>query len=180
MPPDMQSEVMSILHDAKRLAQQYRRATGKPLGITGGVAEYEAARLLGLRLTDACQAGFDAIEVHDGNVRRLQIKGRCLLSGYKPGQRVGSIDVAKEFDSVLLVLLDENFNATEIYEAERSAVLAALATPGSKARNERGALPIAKFKAIGPLRWQCISENTVRGQTPENPSFTRQTQSEGF
>ncbi len=94
-------------------------------------------RLLGLRLTDARQAGFDAIEEHDGNVRRLQIKGRCLLSGCKPGQRMGSIDVAKEFDSVLLVLLDENFNATEIYEAERSAVLAALATPGSKARNER-------------------------------------------
>ena len=174
----MQSEVMTILHDAKRLAQQYRRATGKPLGITGEVAEYEAARLLSLRLTDARQAGFDAIEEHDGNVRRLQIKGRCLLSGCKPGQRMGSIDIAKEFDSVLLVLLDENFNATEIYEAERSAVLAALATPGSKARNERGALPIAKFKAIGRLRWKYIPENTVRGQTPENPSFTRQTQSE--
>ena len=74
----MQSEVMSILHDAKRLAQQYRRATGKPLGITGEVAEYEAARLLGLQLTEARQAGFDAIEERDGKVCRLQIKGRCL------------------------------------------------------------------------------------------------------
>lgn len=111
----MQSEVMSILRDAKRLAQQYRRATGKPLGITGEVAEYEAARLLGLRLTEARQAGFDAIEEYDGNVRCLQIKGRCLLSGCKPGQRMGSIDVEKQFDSVLLVLLGENFDVTEIY-----------------------------------------------------------------
>lgn len=163
----MQSEVMSILHDAKRVAEQYRRLTGKPLGITGEVAEYEAARLLGLRLTEARQAGFDAIEEQNGKVRRLQIKGRCLLHGCKPGQRVGSVDVAKEFDGVLLVLLDENFDATEIYEADRNDVLAALAAPGSRARNERGALPITKFKAIGRLRWRRLTESTTLERQPE-------------
>ena len=35
--------VMEILSEAKKLAQKYRAATGKPLGITGEVAEYEAA-----------------------------------------------------------------------------------------------------------------------------------------
>lgn len=154
MPQDMQSDVMSILRDAKRLAQQYRQVTGKPLGITGEVAEYEAARILGLRLTVARQAGYDAIEQRDGREHRLQIKGRCILPNCKPGQRMGAIDVEKEFDGVLLVLLDENFDATAIYEADREAVLAALAVPGSKARNERGALPITKFKAIGKLRWR--------------------------
>lgn len=121
---------MNILRDTKRLAQKYRRATGKALGITGKVAEYEAARLLGLRLTEACQAGFDALEYREDTARRLQIKGRCLLHGCKPGQGIGSIDVAKEFDAVLLVLLDENFDATEIYEADRTVVLAALSAPG--------------------------------------------------
>jgi len=154
MPPDMQSEVMRILSEAKRLAQQYRRATGKPLGITGEVAEYEAARILGLRLTVARQAGYDAIEERNGREHRLQIKGRCQLPNCKPGQRMGAIDVTKEFDGVLLVLLDESFEATAIYEADREAVLAALAAPGSKSRNERGALPVAKFKAIGRLRWR--------------------------
>lgn len=173
MLPNMQSEVMGILRQAKRLAQQYRRATGKPLGITGEVAEYEAARILGLRLTVARQAGYDATEERDGMKHRIQIKGRCILPSCKPGQRMGSIDIEKEFDSVLLVLLDENFDATEIYEAERSAVLAALAVPGSKARNERGALPITKFKAIGHLRWQCSSESAARKQLPENPSLTQ-------
>jgi hypothetical protein len=52
-----------------------------------------------------------------------------------------------------MVLLDENFDATEIYEADREAVLRALSAPGSKARNERGALALSKFKAIGRLRW---------------------------
>jgi hypothetical protein len=53
-----------------------------------------------------------------------------------------------------LVLLDENFEAREIYEAERADVLKALAEPGSKARNERGALAVSKFKSIATLRWR--------------------------
>jgi hypothetical protein len=148
------SEVMNVLRDAKTLAQKYRALTGKPLGITGEVAEYEAARILGLELTAARQAGHDAIEKHDGVTRRLQIKGRCLLPGSKPGQRLGSIDILKGWDSVILVLLDENFDATEIHEAERDVVIAALAAPGSKARNERGALAVSKFISIGRLRWR--------------------------
>lgn len=145
---------MNVLRDAKALAQKYRALTGKSLGITGEVAEYEAARILGLELTAARQSGYDAIEQYNGSTRRLQIKGRCLLPNCKPGQRLGSIDITKEWDSVLLVLLDQNFDATEIHEAEREAVLAALAAPGSKARNERGALAVTKFKTIGKLRWR--------------------------
>jgi hypothetical protein len=149
-----QDRIMEILRDAKKLAQEYRSVTGKPLGITGEVAEYEAARILGVQLTPARQAGYDATEQTSGEVRRLQIKGRCLLAGCKPGQRLGSIDVTKELDAVLLVLLDDNFDAFEIYEAGRAPVLTALSAPGSKARNERGALAVSKFKAIGRLRWK--------------------------
>jgi hypothetical protein len=54
---------------------------------------------------------------------------------------------------VLLVLLDETFEATAIYEADRPAVEAALLAPGSKARNERGALAVSKFKSIGRRIW---------------------------
>ena len=53
-----------------------------------------------------------------------------------------------------MVLLDERFDATAIYEAERDAVIAALSKPGSKARNERGALSVSKFKSIGIVRWR--------------------------
>lgn len=145
--------VLAVLKNAKALAQEYRALTGKPLGVTGEIAEYEAARLLHLELTPARQAGYDATEERNGLSRRLQIKGRCLLPNCKPSQRLGSIDVAKEFDAVLMVLLDENFEATEIWEAERAAILAALAEPGSKARNERGALGVRKFKTLGRRRW---------------------------
>jgi hypothetical protein len=52
------------------------------------------------------------------------------------------------------VLLDENFDAFEIHEADRAAVIAALSAPGSKARNERGALAVSKFKSIGQEVWR--------------------------
>jgi hypothetical protein len=145
--------VLEILREAKKLAQRYRVLTGKPLGITGEVAEYEAARILDIELTPARQSGYDAIENVDGSIRRLQVKGRCMLSN-NPGQRLGSIDIKKDWDAVLMVLLDENFDALAIYEAPRAAILAALAAPGSKARNERGALSVSKFKSIGKIRWQ--------------------------
>ena len=147
------TRILEVLAEAKKRAREYYALTSKPLGITGEVAEYEAARILGMELTPARQAGYDAIERRDGAVRRLQIKGRCLLPNCKPGQRVGSIDVTKDWDAVLLVLLDENFDAEAMYEAERMAVVEALSAPGSKARNERGQLGITKFKAIGKLRW---------------------------
>lgn len=146
--------VMELLGEAKALAREYYSLTGKPLGVTGEVAEYEAARILGVELTAARQAGYDAIERIDGATKKLQIKGRCLQGNCKPGQRLGSIRTEHEWDAVLMVLLDYEFNATEIYEAEREQVEAALTAPGSKARNVRGALSVSKFKAIGTLRWR--------------------------
>lgn len=143
--------VMELLREAKRLAQEYRALTGKPLGITGEVAEYEAARLLDIELTPARHAGYDAVRTADN--RSYQIKGRCILPGSKPGQRLGAIDISKAFDAVLLVLLDENFNARAIYEADRADVIAALTKPGSRSRNERNAMGVSLFKRIGRKVW---------------------------
>jgi hypothetical protein len=134
------------------LAQEYRKLTGKPLGITGEVAEYEAARLLGLKLTAARTAGYDAIRPRGRN-RRVSIKGRCLHPGASNSQRLGRIDVDKDFDSVLLVMMDENFEATAIYEAPRAPVVAALTREGSKSRNERGQLAVAQFIRIANKVW---------------------------
>jgi hypothetical protein len=77
-----------------------------------------------------------------------------MLPGCKPGQRIGRIKTSSAFDAVLLVLLDENFDALAIYEGRRAAVLAELARPGSKARNVRGALAVNAFKRIGLEVWR--------------------------
>ena len=149
-----EQRIMEILREVKKLGQENRSLTGKPLGITGEGAEFEAARILTLQLTTARQAGYDAIELSNSSRRKLQIKGRCVLEDSKRSQRVGRIKVDAEFDAVLLVLLDQNFDATVIYEADRGPVIAALIAPGSKARNEKGALAVSKFKAISRVRWK--------------------------
>jgi hypothetical protein len=148
------NELLKILLSAKKLARRYRELTGKPLGVTGEIAEYEAARILKVKLAVARNPGFDATEGGDGSERKLQIKGRCLLPDSKRGQRIGSINIKKKWDAVLLVILDSDFDAVEIHEASRRAVIRALTAPGSKSRNERGALGINKFKAIGVCRWR--------------------------
>ena len=135
-------ELAQIITEAKKLAIRYRRLTGRPLGITGEVAEYEAARLLDLRLAVVRQEGFDAVR-KDGT--RVQIKGRCILDKSSRGQQLGVIRREKEWDTVVLVLLDGDFEPTAIYEAGRPEILEALSVPGSRARNERGALSVSKF-----------------------------------
>jgi hypothetical protein len=145
--------LFEVLHGVKVLAREYYELTGRPLGVTAEIAEYEAARLLGLTLSPARQAGYDATRATADGEQLLQIKGRCILPGSKPGQRVGAIDPTKQWDAVLLVLLDREYSPTAIYEADRSAVTEALTTPGSRARNQRGQLSISKFRAIGRRVW---------------------------
>ena len=109
----------AVIQDAKRTAKQYRLLTGKPLGITGEVGEFIAADLLHLELTEARNPGYDAVGP-DG--RRIQIKSRCKLPNSKPGQRVGRIRFDHDFDTVMLVLMDEDFEPIEIHEAKYSDV----------------------------------------------------------
>lgn len=150
---DIDDEILDVLRDAKVLARRFYRLTGKPLGITGEVAEFEAATKLGLNLHCARQTGYDATTLRNGHIVQIQIKGRCVTDPAKLNGRLGSIDLGKHFDAVLLVLLDSDFNAFAMYEATRAAVVAALERPGSKARNERGSLGIRQFVAISTLCW---------------------------
>lgn len=152
------AKVGQVLEDAKILARKYYDLTGKPLGITGEVAEFSAAMILGLDLADARQDGYDAIRRDSDGETTIQIKGRRFHPlDANPGQRIGGINLEKEWDAVVLVLMDETFDVYSIYEAGRAEIEEAIKAPGSKARNERGALSAEKFKDIGRLVWYpCI------------------------
>ncbi len=149
----MSDRLVALLEDAKRVAVEYTSLTGRPLGITGEVAEYEVSRLLGLELAEVRSAGFDAIERDGGGIKRIQVKGRRRPSTRAPWGRVGAIDLKKEFDSVMLVLLDEHYDTIEILEAPRSLIETHLIRPGSRARNERGQMAVSAFRALGSIRW---------------------------
>lgn len=61
---DESGRILEVLRAAKSLAQEYRQLTGKPLGITREVAEYQAARLLGVELTPARRASVEPATCH--------------------------------------------------------------------------------------------------------------------
>jgi hypothetical protein len=153
MPESNLDRIGRILDQVRDLAISYYKETGKPLGITGEMAEFEAARILGLELCAARNDGYDAVRPQ-GEPKRIQIKGRRVMDDSKPGQRMGGIKLDKAWDSVMLVLLDESYRAIEIHEALRPEVAEAIRKPGSKARNDRGALGVSKFKSIGRRIWQ--------------------------
>lgn len=151
--PSSSTRLKALLGEVHQLACEYYRLTGKPLGVTGEIAEYVAAELLGLELAPARTPGYDATRVANGRTERLQIKGRTFRKNAKPGQRLGAIKRNGGCDYVLLVLLDvETLNAREIWQAAYASVEECLARPGSKAR-ERGALRVSEFKRIAQRIW---------------------------
>lgn len=145
--------VEDVLADAKRCARDYYELTGRPLGVTGEVAEYEAHRLLGAKLLPPREPGADALLKLAGRSLRVQIKARCVIGSMRPGAPIGSVRGRNGYDAVVLVLLDRHFETTEIWCATRAMVLKALDVPGSRARNERRTLSISKFKQIGRRIW---------------------------
>ena|ERR1700752_3601211 len=138
-----------ILAKIKPLAAEYYRLTGKPLGVTGEIAEYIAAEKLGLRLTPARTEGHDALRGSE----KIQIKGRAYGKDAKPGQRISRIKLNASCDTVLLVLLDNaTLEPNEMWEAPYPSVCKCLLRPGSKAR-ARGALSVSAFKAVARRIW---------------------------
>lgn len=145
--------VDKLMSEARRIAAEYRKATGKVLGISAEIARHDAARLLDLELAENPPGGWDAIGRGARAGKRVQIKGRAVFDEQKGGQRIGQLKTEQEWDSVLVVMMDENYECTEIYEAERQAVLDALADNKSTNRAKRGAMSVAKFKIISHLAW---------------------------
>lgn len=151
---DLSDRIEEILGQVKPLAAEYYRLTGKPLGVTGEIAEYLAARLLDLDLAPARTAGYDALRKTDTGVERIQIKGRAFGDKANPGQRLGRLKLDAECDVVMVVLMDSGtLEAREIWEAPYPSVVEILSRPGSRAR-DRGQLGVASFKAIATRIWQ--------------------------
>jgi len=96
--------------------------------------------------------GYDAVGQGQRAGKRIQIKGRSIFDESKGGQRIGQLKVEQEWDSVMLVLMDENYEPLEIYEAERDDILEASERASSK-RSKRGAVSVARFRIIGRLAW---------------------------
>ena len=143
--------VDKLMAQTRRLAADYRRATGQPLPVTAEIANYDAARLLGLEVIQPPPGGYDAVGLAgEREGLRYQIKGRAIFDESKGGARLGQLKLEQDWDAVLLVLLDEEYEPFAIHEADREELEEAL---NDGARNKRGAMSVARFRIISRLVW---------------------------
>ncbi len=144
-----------LIAQARALAAEYRRAMGKPLpGVSTEIAEHDAIRLLALEPKEEEQGGWDASDPDTGE--RIQIKSRTIFDESKGGERIGQLKLNQEWDAVVLVLMDENYEPYEIYRARRDA-LSEYLDKASSSRAKRGAMSVARFKILGDLVWDAVN-----------------------
>ena len=154
-----------LIAQARVLAAEYRRTMGKPLpGISNEIAEHDAVKLLQLQPRPEGETGYDAIDPARGD-KRIQIKSRTIFDESKSGQRLGQLKLERQWDSVVLVLMDENYEPYEIYEAERDDILEFIDS-SSSSRAKRGAMSVSRFKIIGRLAW--TKENGIEPEVWDN------------
>ncbi|NOQ79764.1 MAG: hypothetical protein GQ546_10230 [Gammaproteobacteria bacterium] len=144
-----------LMQQARQLAANYRRVTGKTLsGVSGELSVYDATRLLHLAAVPD-QIGYDAIGTeqsgdlyHD----KIQIKGRTIFSDSKNTHRIGQLKMEQNWDSVVLVLLNDDYEPFEIYEIDRATLSDNIIDKQSK-KAKKGAMTVARFKKIATLAW---------------------------
>ncbi len=145
--------VDKLISEARRIAAEYRRTTGKPLGISAEIARHDACHYLELDAQEDA-VGYDAVGLSGERKNcRFQIKGRAIFDEKKGGQRIGQIKMDQDWDKILLVLMNEEFETTEIYEASRQEILDDIDETGTTNRSKRGAMSVARFKRMAHLAW---------------------------
>lgn len=142
--------VDKLMSEARRLAAEYRRETGKTLAISGEIALSDAIQILELTPAPEDAEGYDAVRERDGREDRIQVKARVMFDDTRRAPRLGQLRMEQSWDTLVLVLMDENYEAVEIYEAGREPIAAALAEVKP---NRRGSLSVARLRRLGRLAW---------------------------
>jgi len=158
-----------LMGEARRLAAEYRRATGKTLPISNEIAISDAVRLLGLEpAPDDAPAGTDAIGTGAWEGEAIQIKARALFDEGKSKPRIGQLALDKPWDRVLLVLMDASYETEEILAADRATLEASLTEkPAGESRRRRGAMSVARFRILAEPVWT-RDEGGVRDEVWDN------------
>jgi hypothetical protein len=145
--------VDKLMAEARRLAAEYRRVTGKTLPISGEIAVHDAARLLGLETVTDPAAGYDAVRIDGDERERFLVKARVVFDQSKGGHRLGELKLDKPWDTLLVVLMDADYEAIEIYAVRRADVVAALDERTPSRSSKKGTLTVPRIKIIGSRVW---------------------------
>ena len=106
--------VDKLISETRRIAKEYRLATGKTLPVTPEIAINDAVSILGLIPNEENHSGYDAIFSTNGEELKVQIKGRAIFNGKKQGHRIGQLKLDQEWDAIILVIM--NLIGVEIFD----------------------------------------------------------------
>lgn len=143
--------VDKLITETRRIAREYREATGKTLPVTPEIAIHDAISILGLIPNNDNSKAYDAYYECEDERLKVQIKGRAIFNEKRGGHRIGQIKIEQEWDAIILVILNADFMPEEIYMANRKDILAEL--EDKQQNNKKGAMTVAKFKLISQLLW---------------------------
>ncbi len=144
--------VDTLMAQTRRLAALYRQATGQTLPVSAELGRYDAALLLHLEpLASPCK-GIDFIgSTGPYKNKTIQVKSRVIFDEQSKGSRVGQLNGEMLWDFVILVLYTADYEPFAIYGAPKEEIAIVLNEQSS--RRNRGAMSLAKFKAISQLLW---------------------------
>ncbi|MFT7413897.1 MAG: hypothetical protein ACI9FO_000552 [Methylophagaceae bacterium] len=142
-----------LMNETRQLAAKYRKTTGSTLPVTGEISRFDVAKALNLQLIDDLTLGYDAIGQDERRDLRILIKGRVIFEDSRSSPRIGQIKSDGRWDSVIMVLFDDDYLPIEMHEATSEDIEAALNTKSDSANKKRGAMSVAQFKIIGRLVW---------------------------
>jgi hypothetical protein len=141
--------VDKLITKARRLAKEYRDATGKTLPITGEIAINDAIRLLKIESSASNESSYDAVFLYKGERLHVQIKDRAVVNPKRAEHRLGQLKLDQNWQAIVLVIMNVHFETSEIYIAERNVIAEVL----GENKNRRGSINVARFKIIGELLW---------------------------
>ena len=141
-----------LINETRKLAAEFKHATGTMLPVSGEIARYDVSQHLDLTLNHDKDCDYDAIGNNKREGLRVQIKSRVIGDTVKSCHRIGRLNINGDWDIVVLSLMDNEFEPLEMYQLDHEEVNKALSEANQK-RGKRGAISVAKFKIIGELVW---------------------------
>lgn len=142
--------VDQLMTQTRKLAADYYRTMNQSLPVSAELAKYDACRLLNLKECEDVVKGVDALDEKGG---AYQVKSRVIFQEGRSGYRIGQLNMDGDWQHVVLVLFNPDYEPFEIYVASRDAILEAESGKANPKREKRGAMSVAKFKNIGQLLW---------------------------
>ncbi len=144
----------SLIEETRRLAAEFRRTTGTMLPVSGEIARYDVCQKLNLLPNECRSDGYDATGLEgERKGLKIQIKSRVVGDRVKSGHRIGQLNLEKDWDRLILSLMNHDFEPTEMYELGRDQLTAII--QDKSRQSKRGMISVARFRAVGKKVWSC-------------------------